>query len=153
MAFPSSFGTKLNDLAAAWNGARQWSGLVKQRAQAVRSLSLAGTLGASNILEFSTLLADAKVALQTYAAVPGIGAYAQEQVSDPALNVATEFTTMVSAIDGCTAWIVANFPKDGSGFLLAATLAATGRQVDRLFAAAATATFRTQLDALIATID
>ena len=58
---------------------------------------------------------------------------------------------VIAAIDGVTAWIVANFPKDGSGFLLAQTWGANA-PADRVFTPAQLAAFRTQLDSLIATI-
>jgi hypothetical protein len=153
MAFPSETGTKEFDLERAWSHARQWAGMVKLAASNVRTLSLAGTLTATNVLQLSNHLADAKVEFARVSSVPGIGAYAQEQVANPALNIATEFTGMTNAIDGTIGWIVANFPKDGGGFLLAQTILASGRQQDRVFTAVATAGFRTQLDALISAID
>ena len=153
MAFPSDLGTKADDLTRAWARARQFAGAIKRDATNIKTLSAAGTAGASDILSFSVRLADAKAELAKSAAVPGIAAYAQAQINDPAFDVAAAFTAMRDGIDACTAWVVANFPKDGGGFLLAQTIAADGRPADRVFSAAGTATLRTQLDALIATID
>ena len=153
MAFPSDIGTKADDLTIAWGRARQFASSTKRDAQNVRALSVAGTLAASNVLDFATRLADARFEMQKSAAVPGIGEYARSQINDPAINIAAEFTAMVNAIDACIAWVVANFPKDAGGFLLAKTIGADGRTIDRVFTAGSTATLRTQLDALIATID
>jgi hypothetical protein len=153
MAFPSDLGTKSDDLTRAWARARSFAGAIKRDATNLKTLAAAGTAGASDILAFSVRLADAKAELAKSAAVPGIAAYAQEQINDPTLNVEAAFADMATAIDGCIAWIVANFPKDVGGFLLAQTIAADGRPADRVFTAAGTATLRTQLDALITTID
>lgn len=127
--------------------------MVKLNAQNVRTLSAAGTLTSSNVLQLSQFLADSKVEFQRVSSVPGLAAYAQNQVNDPLLDIALEFTNMVNALDATIGWIVANFPKDAGGFLLAQTILANGRPQDRVFTVAATATFRTQLDALIAAID
>src|SRR5437879_137303 len=138
MAFPSLGGTRQNDCAETWVRARILARRVKDTAQSVRDLSAAGTLAASSVLSFATLLADMKVEFNNAAAVQGIGAYAQSQINDPSFNVATSFSGMLSAMDSVTAWIIANFPKDGSGFLLGATFNAdnSGRQIDRTFSAA-----------------
>jgi hypothetical protein len=117
----------------------QFAGAIKRDATNLKTLSLAGTAGATDILSFSVRLADAKAVLVKCAAVPGIAAYAQEQIADPALDVAASFAAMRNGIDACTAWIVANFPKDTSNWLQAQTIAADGRPADRVFSAAATA--------------
>lgn len=153
MAFPSDTGTRTDDLEGAWRRARRVAATVKERSNAIRTLSAAGTLDASTLLSYSVLLADAKVDLERCAAVPGIAAYAQSQVSDPTLDVVAEFSSMLSAVTATINWIVTNFPKSPSGFAEAYTLLATGRYSARVFAAAQTATLRTQLDSLIATID
>jgi hypothetical protein len=51
------------------------------------------------VLDFATFLADAKAALNKASQVGGIGAYAQAQINDATVNVATEFNSMMSAID------------------------------------------------------
>jgi hypothetical protein len=153
MAFPSATGSKEFDLERAWAHARQYAGMVKANAQNVRALSLAGTLPSANVLALVSFLADAKIEFARVSSVPGLAAYARAQVDDPALDIAAEFTNMVSTLDGTIGWIVTNFPKDAGGFLLAQTILASGRTQDRIFTAAATATLRTQLDALIAAIN
>lgn len=152
MAFPSSTGTKAS-LAAAWTSATDWASRVKSSCTSVRNSSSAGPIGASQIWFIDTLLFDARAAFQSISDIPGIAAYAQEQVNDPTLNVATEFASMVAQIDATRTWINTNFPKDGSGFLLDRTRDSSARFVDRQFSTATLATFRTVLDELIATID
>lgn len=152
MAFPSSAGHPYI-LANAWESARQVAGQLKTAASTLKTLSLAGAITSTDILSFQIRLADAKAQLQLCAAVPGLSTYAQAQVNDNALDVAASFTAMTTQIDACGTWVINNFPKDGSGFLLAQQFNGSGRTVDRTFSTASLATFRTQLDALIATID
>ena len=149
MAFPSTAATV--SLANAWNRAMDVAGYVKTQADTLRTRSLAGDVGSSSILGYLVTLAEARVELVAIAALPGIGAYAQEQVNNPSLNVAAEFATMIAAMDACRDWVIANFPQSG-GFLLAVSFNGGGRTVDRQFSTASLAGFRTQLDALIATI-
>lgn len=152
MAFPSTAGSIPQTLSVAWETARAVAGTIKLQTQSLRTQSAQGNVGASQILNHLTFLADQKVRLQAIAALPGIAAYAQEQVNDPTLNVATEFNAMVAAMDGVRDWVIANFPASG-GFLQAQSFQADGRTVDRQFSTATLATYRTQLDALIATIN
>ena len=155
MAFPSSTGTVQDSLAQAWATARSTASSIKSRAQGLSTQAAAGNIGSSAILDFATYLADARLVLVKASQTGGIAAYAQAQVNDNTLNVAAEFSAMMDTLDGVIAWVVANFPKDGNGFLLARTFQAgsTGRTVDRQFTPAQTASLRTTLDALIATIN
>ena len=154
MTFPSATGTIQDDLAVAWARARQAAASVKLRATSLRALSAAGPVGSSAILDFSTFLEDMKLQLIRSRDTAGIGPYAQAQINDNTINVATEFNAMMAQIDASIAWINTNFPKDGSGFLLAVQfVGSTGRTADRQFSTATLATFRTVLDSLIATID
>jgi hypothetical protein len=153
VTFPSNTGTKSDDLAGAWELARRTAGGMKSVAQSTRNQSAASTLTGSSIINVTAGFAAAKTILQRVAAVPGIGAYAQNQVNDPTLVIGTEFTAMVNALTSCIDWVVANYPKDGSGFLLVQTILPSGLTQERIFTAAATAGLRVQLDALIAAID
>lgn len=150
--FPSATGTKAS-LDKAWTSATETAAMIKQRAQAVRDLSAAGNIGASMITDMLVLFADCKLALNKAAAVPGIASYAQTQVNDGTFNVSSAFATMVAQLDAVRDWAISNYPKDGNGYLLDRTLGADGRWIDRQFSTATLASFRAQLDALIATID
>lgn len=153
MAFPSSSGTKSDDLSRAWNLARDAAARAKASATSVRDVSAAGLIFAQAIVNLMSTLASVRDDLARAAAVTGIAAYAQMQVNDPALNVAAEFTAMTNAIDAVRTWIATNFPKDGSGFLLYHSFDAQGRVTSRTLSPAQTAGLRTQLDVLIGTID
>jgi hypothetical protein len=82
--------------------------------------------------------------------VPGIGQWAQDRDGGESYNVAAEFTAVNNAIDSCGAWVVSNFPASG-GYIQKDQLGAGGVTV-RTFSSAATAGFRTELDALLATL-
>jgi hypothetical protein len=58
---------------------------------------------------------------------------------------------MTNAITAVGTWVNTNFPKSAGGYIEKDTLTASGVSV-RAFSTADLATFRTQLDALIATI-
>jgi hypothetical protein len=148
MAFPSQ-----TDAATAWQVIRNTASTIKVRSTGLNTLSLAGNVGSSALLEYLDWLLDRRADLAAYAATPGLAVYAQDQVNNPSLNITTEFNSMTAAIDNLRTWMTTNFPKDGSGFLLAHTFDGAGRKVDRLFSTAALATFRTNLQAVIATID
>jgi hypothetical protein len=152
MAFPSNTGTVQQSLSEAWNRARQTATSIKSRSQGLRTKSEV-SLSSGDILLYSASMANAKVTLQALAAVEGLAAYAQEQVDDNTINIVVEFNAMMAQIDATIAWVITNFPKDGSGFLLAQSLTAAGRTQDRSFNPAQTASLRTALDALIATIN
>lgn len=124
---------------------------VKIQSQSLRNDLAAGNVASGRILAFFQYLRSERAALVTAAAVPGLAAYAQLEKNNNTLDVVAEFNAVISAIDGVSSWINTNFPKDGSGFLLERTLGADG-PIERTFAPATTATFRTQLDGLIATI-
>lgn len=156
MTFPSTSGTVQQDCAIAWNRARAVAGVIKDRATSLKGFSAAGTLTSSQVLDFGTFLADARAVLAQCAGVQGIAAYAQAQINDNTINIATEFLAMTGAADNVAAWLIANFPKTATTNELRAKTWSpdnSGRTVDVVFTAANTAGLRTNLDALIATIN
>jgi hypothetical protein len=155
VAFPSSSGTRQQSLVQAFGTLRDVAASVKSRSASLNAACAAGNVGSGALLDYATYLADAKLSLQAASSVSGIAAFAQEQIGDATFDIVASFTAMMAQIDATTAWFIANFPKDGSGFLLAKTFAAAnnGRTQDRQFTPAQTAGLRTVLDALIATID
>ena len=122
----------------------------KQDAVNIRAQSEAGTLAAATLLGFFGRLNAAVTNLTSYAAVPGIAAYARAQYDNEQYDVAAEFTAMLAVMTDTRDWIVANFPASG-GYIQREQISASG-VVDRVFSANATASLRTELDALIATI-
>lgn len=125
---------------------------VKLYAAQVRAELLAGNVSSSRILDLVVNLRQERLALVTAASVQGIGAYAQAQKNNGTLDVVAEFNAVIAAIDSVTSWIGTNFPKDGSGFLLAQTMTADG-PLDRQFAPAVTSGLASQLANLVATIN
>jgi len=156
MAFPSNLGVVQEDLSRAWERARDVSGDVKQKAQAIRAKSAAGIMTSSDVLDFNTYLADTKLQFNAISALGApLASYAQAQINNNTINIATEFANMVAALDSVVAWVIANFPKTATTNELRAktfTGDGSGRTVDVVFLAVDTASFRTQVDALIAAI-
>lgn len=155
MAFPSTIGSKQESLAAAWTAARNAATTIKQRSQTLHDQCAAGDISVLSILDYATVLADMKLRLSQISAIPGLSAYAQTQVNDGTLDVAAEYNTMATQLDATVSWIINNFPKDGSGYLLAVQFHAdnNGRTTPRKLNTTQTASLRTVLQALIATID
>lgn len=123
----------------------------KLYAQQVRGECVTGNVPSSRILDMYINLKQYRSQFAAAATTPGIGPYAQTAKNNATLDVVAEFNNMVAKIDAVTAWLETNFPKDGSGFLLAKLFSA-GTIIDRLFTAAQLANFVTQLDGLIAAI-
>ena len=157
MAFPSDTGTTQEDLDTAWKRSRSIASQVKQRATDIRTKSLAGIMTSSDVLDFTTYLADQKLQFNAISALGApLAAYAQAQINNNTINIATEFANMVSALDGVVSWVLTNFPKTPTtNELRAVTFAVdnSGRTVNVVFTAGATSGLRTQLDALIAAIN
>ena len=153
MAFPSSQGSKPNTLSQALENISAAAGSVKSAAQQIKAASLSGPIGANNVITYVGDLADWRDRISTLAATPGLAAYAQAQYNDGTLDIVAAFNAMLTQIDATRSWVVTNFPKDGSGNLLEKKFDANGRVSLNTFSTATLATFRTQLDALIATID
>lgn len=154
MTFPSSQGTK-DSLDAAWDRARASAGNIKASAQNLRNKSAAGTATSEDILNTVANFAGLRDRLQKSAAVSGIAAYAQAQISDNTIDIVVEFNNLMTKIDAAISWVLTNFPKDASGFLLAIQFTAdnTGRTQFRTFTALQTSGLRAALDDLIAAID
>lgn len=150
MTFPSSYGTTAS-LQKAWEIATDAAATIKQCAQSLNTQSNAGAVGASYLVNSLVLLANHRDLLTAAAAVPGISAYAQSQSGNT--DIASDFNAVLAALDAARDWVIANFPKDGGGFLLERTFAADGRWTERQFTTAALAPLRALLQTLISTID
>lgn len=91
--------------------------------------------------------------LNDAAAIPGVEQYARDQFDNPSFDIAAEFTAMVNAITTLRDWIFANFPKDtGSGAWLAQSFNNAGVATELPFTTADLVDYRTNADAVIATI-
>lgn len=152
--FPSYSGTRPYDLATAWNVIRNAAGDIKQQSQQLRDLAAANNVPGSRITTWLANMASLQTTLDTMTAVTGMAAYAQAQTNDPTLDIAAAYTAMKNALTAARSWVLANYPKDVNGYLLDTKLnATTGVPEARLFTPAETAGLRTQLDAVIASID
>jgi hypothetical protein len=147
MAYPASTSLPARTLDQIDHRALQ----MKNQQQNVRNQMAAGNVPSTTIIDIYIRLRIERAAFTAAAAVPGLVQYARDQKNNQSLNVVTEFNAMIAAIDAVTNWISTNFPKDGGGFILAATLGPEG-PVYRQFTPAQTAGLRTALDALIATV-
>jgi hypothetical protein len=147
MAFPASNGVLASAVILACDKAVQMKGY----AQMLRNRLAAGNVGSREIIDADSTLRHYRGVFAQIAAMPGIAAEAQAQLGTPTLDVAAEFNAMNAAIDNVTTWLRANFPVDGSGFLLAYSWGATGT-TDRQFTPAQTAGLQSALAALIATV-
>lgn len=153
MAFPSSGGSRKDDLATAWAEIRQAAAHVKNVSTRLRDDAQAGNIDAIRVVQYSEILANSNDRFARYTVVPGLVEYVRAQINDPAIDIVAEYNTMLTQINATKNWIAANFPKDASGYLLYHQLGADGRIVQRTLTPAQTAGLRTQLTALIATID
>lgn len=116
----------------------------------VRAACAAGTVSANLIVEYFLRLVSEKAANLVAATVPGIAQWAQDRDGGVGYDVAAEFTAVNAAIDNARTWVTDNFPTSG-GYILKDQLGAGGVTV-RTFTVGQTAGFRTELDALLATL-
>lgn len=147
MAFPAT----APELATAYAQIKNRVGFVKQRAQALRTASLA-TTSAQAIVTFVQEMVGMRASLNTLTATQGLVDYARTAEANAGLDIVAEYNAVIAQLNATTAWIAANFPEDGGGYKLAFTLSPAGDVVWRTFDTASLAGLRTVLDALIATI-
>lgn len=147
MAFPAS----TDPLADALIDVRRTAESLKARCITARDQMASDSVSSNVILRLADVLRKAIDTFNGAAGVSGITDYARNQYDDPSLNIVAEFNAMLTACEGARDWIVTNFPQH-NGFLLAQSIAADGTVSQRMFTPTQTATFRTQLDNVIASI-
>jgi len=151
MTFPSHTGDVM--LAFALHEAQTLAGNVKAQAENVRNRSLSDNINATEIMAFHGYLKRSLDRLNVLKTTAGIVQYAKDQFDDAGLEIVVEFNAMVAAIEANLTWIRLNLPASAGGFVEAILLETDDTQTDKTFTATQTAAFRTELDALIATID
>jgi len=151
MAFPSSQSTQAS-LDDALKTVTAYAGAIKQRSQALINDSANGPVDGARIINYLRDLTVAKTKLAERANTPGLIPYAQAQYNSPTLDIVVEYNTMITAINGTITWLVNNFPKDATGYLLYEQLNADGTISYRSFTTAQLASLRTQLTSLVTTI-
>ena len=118
--------------------------------QSVVTASQAGSVGRERLIGVWRTLAYTLSRWQTIAATPGIEQYARDQYNDPTLDLAAEFSAMISAAQGLRSWLDTNFPRDsGSGAILVFTIDEDANLTDLGFTSGQLATFRTQAQSVI----
>lgn len=135
--------------------------VLRSQAEAQSARSAAGTLTMDDVRRFFDLLVQSAVLFNSAAAVPGIGAYLNDEKQGGVANPVGEFNAMRAQVVGTLDWLRANVPggaftgADGAQtYKLAFTFPAsnTDPAVPLRYTAAQTAGYRTALAALVATV-
>jgi hypothetical protein len=137
-----------DDPAIAYAGVKTRLRAFRQYTTDVRAACAAGTVSGNLIKEYFVRLLSERAANVTAAAVPGLGAFAQEYDGGAGYNVATEFASLNTALDDARDWMIANVPTAAQGEVRMETWSASGVAV-RTFSTAQTAGFRTTLDGVL----
>lgn len=148
MAFPASSPLLADELSKAKNEASRIKGV----ATSIKATSLAGDTPRYQLITFMGQLNSALAIFNATRSTPNIASYAQTQLGAPGLDVAAEFTAMMNATTALRDWIFTNFPKDVGGAWLVYSYDNAGVQTSLVFTTAQLATFRTNVDSLLATI-
>ena len=152
MPFPTGDGVLIS-LDKAFEQMESRAVGIKSRAQRTHDIAAAGNLtGRDVVLYFNQLGEDLDQINSWIANIDAAAAntYARDRYDDATLTISTEFVTMRAAIDSVLTWMSVNIPTNNivSGFNL------TTRRVDYVgYTVGQTNGFRTELNALIATID
>ena len=153
MAFPSNTGSKSDLPAQAWDTLRNTAGQVKVNSTNLRNDSAAGNVQADRVLRYVAMLADSLDSLARWTQVPGLLPYVREQLDAPTFDVVAEYNVMRTQMELTRNWVLENFPLDVNGYLLYHTFGGGGRLNVRLLSPPQLAGLRTQIDALLLTID
>lgn len=117
---------------------------LKANLQTANATMAAGVVGVPYLRALYERLADTNAQFDALKTTPGLAAYAQAQEDDPAYDVVAEFTAMQTAIVAALAWMDTNEP---------AQVSIEDFEVTTTFSPGATAGLRSELAAVIATID
>jgi len=120
-----------------------------------RAEDFASGAPSTTVLDVFIRLGEGKAELQAAATVAGLAKYAKDQFGDPDLDVAAEYSALITAIDAARQEIAAALPTANDGgvdYLLVSRLTAGG-PVDREFSAGELASARAALQAVAAAIE
>jgi len=109
------------------------------------STALAGNITANDALGMAAAIREALTLFNASSAVPGVGAYAQAQYNDATYDVATEFSSMTTALQAVLTWLENNIPANSVSVTSASLTSAS-------FTSAQTAPLLTLVNSAIATI-
>jgi hypothetical protein len=141
-----------NSLAYALNVVQNYASITNDHATTASATMAAGPVDTIFVFNLLDALNGLMANLNAVKNTTGLNAYATANVPGYTGNMITDITATVNAAQACIDWVVTTFPKDGSGWLLGYQLNSDGTRVPRTFSTAATAGFRTALNALVATI-
>ena len=147
MAFPTR-----DSLQKTWVQLSSRAKSLKTNCTEFNALSLAGPVSASAVEGLFSTLGDFRNYAVSTANTPGLADYVKAQYADANLDIASEYTAMITAIDSALSWISANMPKSG-GYVLMDQWAADGTISRRTFTTTTLAGLRTVVDSVIATIE
>lgn len=149
MAFPSN-ATTTN--ARKWSDIKDITGRIKTTCV---SHNAAASIRRREVLEFGNALADNLAALDSLSAnasTNGLLEYARAQENNASLDLVAEFNTMRNAIVTMQNWIVNNFPKSATNELQVYLFDVNKRFTDINLDAGQLSAYKTQVNALAATI-
>lgn len=149
MAFPSN---SVTTLQSKWDAIKSAAGSIKDRALLIinaSSVSRVQALNMANVLADNLAVLDAKTA---NASTNGLLAYARAQDNDPSIDIQTDYTTMRAQIVATQDWLVTNFPQTTGEIRLYTFDATTKKPIDIALTSGQLTSFKTQLNALVATI-
>lgn len=126
-------------------------------AQQQHTFSAAGQLSMDLVMRFYNVLKQTHALFTAAAAVSGIAQFLKDQKEDQSLDPVAEFNAMTAQVEAAIDWLNANTPQgsfSGDDYKLAYVFPAdyTTPASSLTFTAGQTATYRTVLTALMATI-
>ena len=150
MAFPAN--TLTTELA--FDVIRSNAIRVQNLAQALRDESAAGPTENIRYVGLQATISSAVANMDAVSGTPGLEQYIRDQINDQTVDLVAEFTAMRSAMLTLRTWIFNNIPNDGTpGEYNLLVYDVDGQEPTALVVTSAqTATFRTQADAMLATI-
>jgi hypothetical protein len=139
-------------LQVVWQQFAARAATLKRYCQEFTTASAARAMSASDLEEMLSHLAGFSTYAKASALTPGLEDYVKAQYADSAINIVTEYNTMIAAVDAAIAWIAGNVPKSG-GYVQLDQWANNGTITRRTFSTASLAGLRTVLDSVAATIE
>lgn len=113
---------------------------------------LAQPIEASLILDVLNRMSKAVVNLADYKATPEFDEVARKAIPGYAGSLSADIQATINAMQNTANWVIANVPKDASGWVLVYKWNADGTVTDRVFQPAQTVGLVTALQSISATI-
>lgn len=126
---------------------------IKSASTSMLDQSAAGDVSAHDIALLANDFQIHDDRLSSLETAPGLLQHAKDHFNDQTFNATAEVTSLKVATASTITWIDANIPKSAGGRWLEIEEIVAGRVVERTLTPAQTAGLRTELTALLATID